>query len=111
MNRRTFVAAAVAGVGGLAGCLTEEGLEVASVAAETTDDGAVLGTVTVRNAISSADSGTLVGTLEFETGDEYETSEEVAVPGESTETFELPFEVEDRESLQGAEYTFSASIE
>ena len=87
------------------------GLSVDTVDSQTTSFGNVVLTVSVSNSSGSSKSNTLMGQVNISGGDTYTQRRNITVPGESSNTFELEFDIDFSESLSASEYEYSAQIE
>lgn len=94
------------GTGGIGG-----GLSVESVDSQTTSFGNVVLTVSVANSNSSSKSSTLMGQVDVSGGDTYTKRRDITVTGDSSNTFELEFDIALSESLSADQYEYTAQLE
>lgn len=112
VNRRTVIkrVGAIGVAVGVAGCIGDD-LSVESVDTFTTAFNNVGLNVLVSNSSSSAKTGTLSGTVDLTDGGAYSDSKSITVSGDSSEWFELRFDLSWSEQISGGEFTYDVSIE
>lgn len=73
--------------------------------------GNVIVAARVSNGSSSAESGTLRAEVDLQDGETYTQTKQITVDGDSTEDFEVKFDIPIGDSLSGARYDYDAEIE
>ncbi|WP_152422585.1 hypothetical protein [Natrinema pellirubrum] len=87
------------------------GLSVDNVDSQTTSFGNIVLTVSVSNSSDSSKSNTLMGQVDISGGDTYTNRRDITVSGDSSNTFELEFDIDFSESLSTSEYEYNAQLE
>lgn len=102
--------AALAGCSGRLRAVTG-GLKIENVDSRTTSLGDIVLTVTITNDSGSSKSSTLIGQVDISGGDTYTQRRDVTVTGDSSNTFELGFDVALSESLSANQYEYNTELE
>lgn len=111
IHRRSVIkAASTVGAVGFAGCIGG-GLSVEETEPFSTAVNNVGLNVLVANGSSSAEEGTLSGTVDMENGGAYSERKNITVSADESEWFELRFDIDWTEQLSGGEFDYEATIE
>lgn len=97
------VAGCSSGIGG--------GLSVETVNARSTSFGNIVLTVSVSNSSGSSKSRTLIGQVDVSGGDTYTKRRTITVTADSSNTFELTFDIALSESVSASQYDYSVELE
>ncbi|MDF9745353.1 hypothetical protein [Natrinema salsiterrestre] len=87
------------------------GLEIENVDSRTTSLGDIVLTVTITNDSGSSKSSTLIGQVDISGGDTYTKRRDVTVTGDSSNTFDLGFDISFSDSLSANQYEYDTELE